>query len=79
MEPMGLSANRLAKHIKVPPNRITSVINGQRRVTGDTALRFSRAFGTSPDFWINLQSHFDLECAKDDTEINFESIIESVA
>jgi addiction module HigA family antidote len=79
LEPMGISANRLAKHINVPPNRITAVINGQRGVTGDTALRFSRAFGTSPDFWINLQSHFDLECAKDDTEINFESIIESVA
>ena len=78
MEPMGLSANRLAKHIKVPPNRITTVINGQRSVTGDTALRLSRAFGTSPDFWINLQSHFDLECAKDDTEINFEPIVERV-
>lgn len=79
MLPMGLSANKLAKHIKVPPNRITAVINGQRGVTGDTALRFSRAFGTSPDFWINLQSHFDLECAKDDTNINFEPLAECVA
>lgn len=79
MDPMGISANRLAKHINVPPNRITAVINGQRSVTGDTALRLSRAFGTSPDFWINLQSHFDLECAKDYTEIDFESIAEGFA
>lgn len=79
MDPMGISANRLAKHINVPPNRITTVINGQRSVTGDTALRLSRAFGTSPDFWINLQSHFDLECAKDHTEIDFESIAEGFA
>jgi addiction module HigA family antidote len=76
MEPMGISANRLAKHIKVPPNRVTSIINARRGVTGDTALRFSRAFGTTPDFWINLQSHYDLECAKDYSEIDFDSIVE---
>ena len=76
MEPMGISANRLAKHIKVPPNRVTSIINAQRGVTGDTALRFSRAFGTTPDFWINLQSHYDLECARDYSEIDFDSIVE---
>lgn len=77
--PMGISANRLAKHIKVPPNRVTAIINRQRSVTGDTALRFSRAFGTTPDFWINLQSHYDLECAKDYSEIDFDPIVESVA
>ncbi len=79
MSPMDISANRLAKHINVPPNRITAIINGQRSITGDTALRLSRAFGTSPDFWINLQSYFDLESAKDETEIDFESIVDSVA
>lgn len=79
LEPTGISANRLAKHISVPANRITSIINGQRGITGDTALRFSEAFGTSPDFWINLQSYYDLERAKDDSEINFGSIEEFVA
>ena len=79
LEPMGINANRLAKHIQVPANRITSIINGQRGITGDTALRFSKAFRTTPEFWINLQSHYDLECAKDNTEISFGSIIEYAA
>ncbi len=71
LEPMDISANKLAKHIEVPANRVTAIINGQRGVSGDTALRLSSAFGTTPDFWINLQSHYDLECAKDDTKIKF--------
>ncbi|RBP48671.1 HigA family addiction module antitoxin [Arenicella xantha] len=71
LEPLGLSANKLAKHIEVPANRVTAIINGQRGITGDTALRLSSAFGTTPDFWLNLQSHYELECAKDSTEIRF--------
>lgn len=74
LEPMGISANRLAKHIAVPANRITSIIKGQRGITGDTALRLSKALGTSPEFWLNLQCHFDLERAKDNCEINFGAI-----
>lgn len=74
LEPMGLSANKLAKHIEVPANRVTAIINGQRGVTGDTALRLSSAFGTSPYFWLHLQSHYELECARDNTDIHFGSI-----
>ena len=79
MAPLKVSANRLAKHIHVPTNRVTSIVNGQRRITGDTAMRFSRAFGTTPEFWINLQSHYDLECAKDESKINFGAIVENAA
>lgn len=79
MVPMGLSPDRLAKHINVPLDRVTAVINGQCSVTGDTALRFSLAFGTSPDFWINLQSYYDLECAKDDMKIDFEPIVDCLS
>ncbi|MEJ2176689.1 MAG: HigA family addiction module antitoxin [Gammaproteobacteria bacterium] len=65
LEPLGLSANKFAKHIHVPANRISSIINGQRGITGDTALRLSKAFKTTPEFWMNLQSHYDLEIAKE--------------
>lgn len=63
MEPHGLSANRLGALVGVPPNRISDIVRGRRSVTADTALRLSRAFGTSPEFWLNLQTHFDLELA----------------
>ena len=60
MTPLGLSANRLARDLDVPPNRITAIVNGTRAVTADTALRLSVYFGTSAEFWMNLQSHHDL-------------------
>jgi len=60
MEPFGLSANALARALSVPPNRITAILNGSRRLTADTALRLARYFGTSPHFWLNLQEHYDL-------------------
>ena len=63
MLPHGLSANRLGALIGVPPNRISDIVRGRRSVTADTALRLSRVFGTSPEFWLNLQTHFDLELA----------------
>ena len=56
LKPMNLSARALAQHISVPTNRITAIINGQRSITGDTALRLACAFGTSAEFWLNLQS-----------------------
>ncbi len=65
LEPLGLSANKFAKHINVPANRISGIINGQRGISGDTALRLSIAFRTSPEFWMNLQAHYDLELARD--------------
>ena len=65
LEPIGLSASALGRHIGVPANRITEILNGRRGISGDTALRLAMAFGTTPDFWVNLQSHYDLECARD--------------
>jgi antitoxin HigA-1 len=64
MKPYGLSANRLAKALDVPTNRITAVINGIRGITGETALLLTHAFGTTPEFWLNLQTRYELDVAK---------------
>ena len=64
MVPLGLSANALGRALKVPPNRITAIINQQRGVTGDTALRLAKYFKTTPQFWMNLQSNYDLTKAQ---------------
>lgn len=63
--PLGVTQNRLAIAIDVPPRRINEIVHGKRRITADTALRLSRFFGTSDRFWVNLQSRFDLEVEKD--------------
>ena len=63
---LNLSATAFAKHLGVPPNRITRVIAGQSAITADTAFLLSAALGTTPDFWLNLQSRFDLETARMD-------------
>lgn len=63
--PMGLSQYRLAKDICVPARRINEIVHGQRAISADTALRLSKFFGTSERFWMNLQSHYDLEVEKD--------------
>lgn len=55
-----ITQNRLAVAIGVPPRRINEIVHGKRRITADTALRLARYFGTSPEFWLNLQSHYDL-------------------
>ncbi len=68
MVPFGLSANKLAAALGMPPNRISSIVNGARSVTPDTALKLARLFGTTPELWINRQSHYDLECAKDEAK-----------
>ncbi len=62
--PLGMSANALARELRVPPNRITAIVNGTRSVTADTALRLARYFGTTPEFWINLQAAHDLSRAR---------------
>ena len=64
MEQIGISSAELARIIAVPPNRISQIIAGKRSVTADTALRLSRYFGTSPDFWLNLQKMYELDLAK---------------
>jgi antitoxin HigA-1 len=61
---IGISAAALARQIDVPANRITAIINGQRGVTADTALRLGHWFGTSPEFWLNLQTLYELRLAR---------------
>ncbi len=61
LQPMRITQYRLAKDISVPPRRINEIVNGQRAITADTALRLGRYFGMSPEFWLNLQAHYDLE------------------
>lgn len=65
IRPMGITQNKLAVSIGVPPRRINEIVHGQRRITADTALRLGRYFGMSAQFWINLQSHYDLEVERD--------------
>src|SRR3972149_1324570 len=61
LEPMGISQNRLARAIGVPPRRVNEIVLGKRSITPDTALRLSRFFGTSSRFWLGLQMDYDLE------------------
>jgi addiction module HigA family antidote len=63
MKPLGLSANRLARDLRVPVTRISEIVNGRRSVTTDTALRLGRFFGSTPQFWMNLQAAYDLNVA----------------
>lgn len=65
LKPMGLSQNRLALYIGVPPRRINEIVLEKRRVSADTALRLSRFFGTSAQFWMGLQAQYDLDVAED--------------
>ena len=62
---MNISQYRLAKGIAVPPRRINEIVQGKRAITADTALRLGKFFGMEAQFWMNLQSHYDLEIAKD--------------
>ncbi len=63
MKPLALTAYRLAKDIGVPVTRVQEIIAERRTITGDTALRLGRYFGTTPEFWLNLQRDYDLACA----------------
>jgi len=65
LKALGMSAAELARQIEVPTNRVTEILNGQRSLTGDTALRLGHFFGTSPEFWLNLQSLYELRLAED--------------
>lgn len=64
LDALGMSGAALARRIEVPVNRITQILNGQRGITGDTALCLGRFFGISAEFWINLQKIFELRCAE---------------
>jgi antitoxin HigA-1 len=61
----GISMNQLAKAIQVPMNRISAIVNGQRGITGDTAVRLARYWGTTAEYWMNLQSRYELEVAQE--------------
>jgi addiction module HigA family antidote len=64
LEALGISAAELGRQLGVPTNRITGILNGQRSITGDTALRLGHYFGNNPQFWLNLQALFDLRVAE---------------
>ena len=64
LEALEMSAAELARRLKVPTNRVTEILNGQRAVSGDTALRLAHFFGTTPQFWLNLQSLYELRMAE---------------
>src|SRR3981081_2887512 len=64
LKELGMSAAELARRLRVPTNRVTGILNGQRAITGDTALRLAHFFGTSAEFWVNLQGLHDLHVAE---------------
>ena len=64
--PTGISIHRIAMDLRVPANRIAEIVKGERAISADTALRLARYLGTSPEFWLDLQSDYDLEKAKDE-------------
>src|ERR1700675_4262742 len=65
LKELGMSAAELARRLDVPTNRVTGILNGQRAITGDTALRLAHFFGTSAEFWLNLQSLYELRLARE--------------
>jgi addiction module HigA family antidote len=65
MQPLGLSQTRLGRDLGVSPRRINEIVHGKRSITADTALRLSRYFGTSAEFWLGLQADYDLDTASD--------------
>lgn len=68
LDALGWSASQLARALDVPTNRITAILNGQRGITADTAIRLSRWLGTSPEFWLNLQKQYELDLAQVTTD-----------
>jgi len=75
LDDLEISMNRLAQEIRVPANRISAIVAGQRSITAETALRLARYFGTTPAYWMNLQAHYDLEAARDEWEARIASEI----
>ncbi len=74
LKELNMSAAALARQLDVPTNRITAILNGERGITGDTALRLAHFFGTSPEFWLNLQSCYELRLAQDKTNRSIKSL-----
>jgi addiction module HigA family antidote len=74
LEPLEITAYRLAKDLKIPQTRISEIIKGNRRITADTALRLSKYFGNSAKFWLGLQDDFDIEEEKDEKKAELDRI-----
>jgi antitoxin HigA-1 len=72
LKPLGMRMNKLAEELHVPANRITQIVGGNRSITGETALRLARYFGTSPEFWLGMQKDYDLQVARDEFEVQVE-------
>lgn len=68
LDPMGISQRSFARSIDVPANRVNEIVRGKRAITGDTAIRFGLALGTSPEMWLRLQSRYELEKARDESD-----------
>ncbi|MBL7005589.1 MAG: HigA family addiction module antidote protein [Spirochaetia bacterium] len=74
LDPMGITSYALAKSIFVDPPRIAAIIKGKRKITADTALRFSKFFGNSAEFWMNMQSRYELETLSENNDSNINKI-----
>ena len=79
LEPMGISQYKLAKDISVPPRRINEIVHGKRSITADTALRLGRFFNMSPQFWLNLQTRYDLEVTEDQLKNRLDNEVHALA
>ena len=75
LDELGMSGNAFAKALDVPPNRITDILRGKRGISGDTALRLARYFGTTAEFWLNLQSAYDLRLARQESGKKIEKTV----
>ena len=64
LKPLNISLNRLGRDLRVPVTRVSEIVHGRRSITADTALRLARYFGTTPEFWMNLQAAYDLDAAQ---------------
>ena len=78
LKPLGISQSRLARDLNVPVRRVNEIVQGKRAITPDTALRLAVYFNMTPEFWINLQSHYDLKLAKQNLLPKIERIIRPV-
>lgn len=78
LDPMDISQRSFARSIDVPANRVNEIVRGKRSITGDTAIRFSLALGSSPEMWLRLQAKYELERAQDEREPDLEKRIKKV-
>ncbi len=79
LEPMNVSQYKLAKEIFVPPHRIYEIVHGKRGITADTALRLGKYFSVSAEFWLNLQTHYDLSTCAESANDDYDNIMPHVA